>query len=178
MSKRDPGIVYEKMCLNCRKFLVGRQRSWCSHICEVAIWQKKNRQKVNRYKEDYKRNHPDRRRATTQKYDLSERGKKKRREWNKLNQRWLRQVKVIATQKRRGKSLGLTEHFTLTEWLELKKKYEFTCLCCGKKEPDIILTVDHIIPLAAGGLNKIENIQPLCGTCNRKKRRQETDYRE
>ena len=59
--------------------------------------------------------------------------------------------------------------FTLKEWKSLKKKFNYTCLMCGKKEPEIKLTIDHIIALINGGEHTIKNIQPLCGSCNSKK---------
>lgn len=55
------------------------------------------------------------------------------------------------------------------EWSELKEKHNYTCLLCGKKEPEIKLTKDHVIPVSKGGDNNITNIQPLCLRCNTKK---------
>lgn len=68
---------------------------------------------------------------------------------------------------KRLKVESLTHSFI--EWEKLKEKYNFTCPCCLKKEPDIKLTVDHIIPLSLGGTDEIGNIQPLCKLCNFKK---------
>lgn len=55
------------------------------------------------------------------------------------------------------------------EWERLKAQYNWTCPSCGKSEPDIKLTKDHIISVFNGGSDNIENIQPLCKPCNSKK---------
>ncbi len=64
------------------------------------------------------------------------------------------------------------------QWEELKAYYSYTCLCCGRREPDITLTMDHVIPISKDGINAIENIQPLCGSCNSSKGTKIVDYRK
>jgi len=62
---------------------------------------------------------------------------------------------------------------TYGEWELLKKQYGYICPCCELSEPfnqkSKYLTEDHIIPLSKGGSDLIENIQPLCLSCNIKK---------
>ena len=66
--------------------------------------------------------------------------------------------------------------FTVWEWENMKKQYGFRCPACFKIEPQIKLSIDHIIPLSKGGTNFIENIQPLCVSCNVKKHTKTIKY--
>jgi len=66
---------------------------------------------------------------------------------------------------------------TAEQWETLKRKYNYTCLRCKKREPEIALTRDHVLPLEFGGLHVIENIQPLCKSCNSWKHTKHIDYR-
>ncbi len=48
----------------------------------------------------------------------------------------------------------------------------FTCKKCGastSEEPNLLLEVDHIIPISKGGMTSEENLQTLCWRCNRSK---------
>ena len=76
----------------------------------------------------------------------------------------------------RARKLGAVGTHTIGEWELLKKQYGYTCPCCGKSGPSIKLTEDHIVPLSKGGSNYIENIQPLCKSCNSKKHTQTVVY--
>ena len=84
---------------------------------------------------------------------------------------------VAATNRRRALKLASEGSHTEEEWEELKAFYNFTCLRCGKQEPEISLTRDHIIPLTQGGADSIDNVQPLCARCNSKKNNKHIDYR-
>lgn len=67
--------------------------------------------------------------------------------------------------------------YTEREWEDLKKRHLYRCLCCGRFEPEIRLEKDHVVPISLGGLNIIENIQPLCVHCNRTKHAKVISYR-
>jgi hypothetical protein len=53
---------------------------------------------------------------------------------------------------------------------EVFKRDSFTCQYCGEKAPDVVLEVDHITPVAAGGGNDILNLVTACKACNAGKR--------
>ena len=54
----------------------------------------------------------------------------------------------------------------------IKIRDNFTCCSCGNSshmEPNLLLEIDHIIPVAKGGCTVEENLQTLCWKCNRTK---------
>lgn len=54
----------------------------------------------------------------------------------------------------------------------IKNRDNFTCCSCGNSthvEPNLLLEIDHIIPVAKGGYTVEENLQTLCWKCNRSK---------
>lgn len=93
--------------------------------------------------------------------------------WNKNN----KDKKRINTNNYTARKTIDGNRISSNEWNELKKKYNHTCLNCKKKEPEIKLTIDHVIPLKVGGKNFIENTQPLCQSCNSSKGIKIIDYR-
>ena len=55
---------------------------------------------------------------------------------------------------------------------KIKERDDFTCRCCSNSvhnEPNLLLEIDHIIPVAKGGLTEESNLQTLCWRCNRSK---------
>ena len=54
----------------------------------------------------------------------------------------------------------------------IKERDNYTCCQCGNSvnfEPNLLLEIDHIIPISKGGLTREDNLQTLCWKCNRSK---------
>jgi len=80
-----------------------------------------------------------------------------------------RKRRTFIQARRRAKKKNSNGTHAQEEWELLKAQYNYTCPACKKKEPEIKLTEDHIIPLSNSGSDYIDNIQPLCKGCNCKK---------
>lgn len=55
----------------------------------------------------------------------------------------------------------------------IKNRDNYTCCICGNSthiEPNLLLEIDHIIPVSKGGYTVEDNLQTLCWKCNRAKR--------
>ena len=54
----------------------------------------------------------------------------------------------------------------------IKNRDNYTCCSCGNStiaEPNLLLEIDHIVPVSKGGCTVEENLQTLCWKCNRSK---------
>ena len=75
--------------------------------------------------------------------------------------------------RRRARKKGAPGSFTTSEWRTLVSQHE-VCPGCHIRWDDITIlsgkssavTADHKVPISRGGTNYIENIQPLCHSCN------------
>jgi 5-methylcytosine-specific restriction endonuclease McrA len=148
------------------------ENNYCSLACvraaegdEKARWREQNgipKWEDPEYRRTYMRQYAKRNR---EKFNAHQR------RWNKEN----REKKAITRRRRRaGAKAG---DFVLEEWLAIKARYDHRCLGCGRQEPEIALSVDHVVPLAHGGKHTATNIQPLCTSCNSKKGTKRTDFR-
>ncbi len=137
------------------------KKKWEENNPEYRItWQRNNKKKIAGYSSKWQTSNPEKVNEII-------------REWRRRNPEKCAEYQ----NNRRSRKLGNGGKFTSSEWIAVKNKFSNTCLCCDLKEPDIKLTPDHVIPLAKGGSNSIDNIQPLCKRCNSKKGVKIIDYR-
>jgi hypothetical protein len=200
-------ILPFKRCTKCGELKgVGEFRKGHAQCkaCQSAYdktWRESNKEHRAEYDRQYTNQNREKKRERNRLYarahtdDAKERSRKHREshpdrheKWNKDNSalhvrlvnlwRLLNPDKYFAQKRnRRARLKGSGGHVTAQEWRDLKAKYDHTCLCCGKREPEIRLTQDHVKPLAIGGEHVIGNIQPLCLSCNSKKHTKTIDYR-
>ena len=147
-------IYWEKMCNACKNI---KNQSRSSYK-EYHIRNKNNKEYIERKKQ----------------YVLQYRGKNREKinlinkEWRKSNgDKW--QALNRANQHRRR----ALDSIDVTAWLKKLKIYN-KCLSCNRD--DIKLTIDHKKPIIMGGTNHIDNLQPLCLFCNKRKFTKTIDY--
>ena len=133
-----------------------------------AIYRKNNPEKVKNSVSKWSEENKEYRKEYKKKY--RKKNKKKITQYRKDNPDKYRAYK--ANRKTRQTKAGgkLTEK----QWVEMCALYNNKCVCCHKRNK---LTADHVVPVSKGGTSNIDNIQPLCVSCNSKKGTKSTDYR-
>jgi hypothetical protein len=78
-------------------------------------------------------------------------------------------------QRRRALEKESGPGFSDADFADLCAQYGNRCLCCGETTK---LHADHVVPLNKGGMHSIDNIQPLCKSCNSRKNVLTIDFRK
>ena len=124
---------------------------------EAKVYREANVQKVNQAKYKWAREHVERVKEIRREVNL----RRKDKAFQESNLRRARKNKVGGS-------------FSKLEWEELQESYGNICISCGS---NIRMEADHVIPISKGGVNSIDNIQPLCLKCNRSKGTKIIDFR-
>lgn len=166
----------EKIIVRARKYyhdnaemIIEKQRQYKQMYPDrVREWQKRTDQKRQLLPEFLEK-----KKEYTRKYSQEHREIRniRHKEWIKKHP----EVRTATYNRRRTRLAGNGGSFSPREWLELCEKYDNKCLGCGEIKK---LTADHIIPVALGGTSNIDNIQPLCKSCNTRKHIKIIDYRK
>ena len=49
---------------------------------------------------------------------------------------------------------------------EVLRRDDYTCRYCGDKAPDVVITIDHVVPTVLGGSDEPDNLVAACKDCN------------
>ena len=135
----------------------GDFHGWLKCNARVVAWQKSHTEEFQKYQKKYRKENAAKERA-------------RQCRWEQANPDKVRAKRS----RRRTLKTSAGGSFSGEEFSALCKHYGGKCLCCGKRRK---LTADHVIPVSKGGTSNIDNIQPLCLSCNSKKGTKSTDYR-
>jgi len=158
-----------KTCKKCNKSLDLNNFYKDSRTKDSKDWQckscrKRQREACKEHRKEWAKN-----------YRPSQETINKQRELQRKNYRENKDRYAVNSSKRRSLKVGNGGSHTPKEWIDLLEKYNYTCLCCGAT--NVKMTKDHIVPISKGGRDDINNIQPLCITCNISKHTRIIDYR-
>ena len=49
---------------------------------------------------------------------------------------------------------------------EVFKRDGFRCMYCGNRPPEVVLVIDHVVPVCEGGSDEVDNLVSSCYACN------------
>lgn len=179
-----PGAV--KICCKCKRSKTyseyyGNRRSsdGAGSVC-IACEQIRlrtlylaRREEIKKRTKEWRKAHPEAFKASRSKHYEANKAKMKARslQWSREN----KEAGATKQIRRRVRKKGNGGSHTTREWMDLCLLHGGQCLCCGTTAKP--LTRDHVVPVEHGGSNNIDNIQPLCKSCNSTKGAKTIDYR-
>ncbi len=146
-----------------------RSKEWYNRVKDNSEWKQSSNDRSNEWHDRNRGTveYVTKRKKERKRYYINNKDKVKERNriWRQNNPDKQRYI-TGNNWSRRKELLSTKGEHTLEEWLEVKRLCNYRCNECGVIKP---LTEDHIIPLSKGGMDFIDNIQPLCKPCNSRK---------
>lgn len=105
----------------------------------------------------------ERKRSSSRKYSNGERGQKRAKKYRHDNADSIRRANLH----RRSLEKNAVGNHTFNEFQKIVIMFGNCCIGCWRT--DVKITEDHIIPITKDGTDYIDNIQPLCPSCNSSK---------
>ena len=150
---------------NCKICAAEATRIWKQENSEQAKqsnnkWKAENKEHIIKYREDNK----EKSKEYNKVYYIQNKIKRNEnaKQWRLRNP----EKKKIIDQNRRSRKRQLIATLTESQWENIKKYFNYTCVYCGEEKP---LTQDHFIPVTKGGEYTHNNIIPSCKSCNSSK---------
>lgn len=126
----------------------------------------KNKEKMIKISSQYNKQHKEQHKLATIKRRLTSQGQQ-----YEIDYRQRPEVKA-RMRERRIKVRGIIHNFSNDEWLQKLKNTFGVCLMCNKYKGIEKLSIDHIKPISKakeGDIYTIDDVQPLCRSCNASK---------
>ena len=179
--RKDENI---RCCVVCKNEMTGRSdKKYCSKACSSKAYRAAVKEDPERHEAQREYSRSKGKGRDRSEYNNREDVKARKAKWSRRKKLKIRRTPVAfgeykekrshyqRVRKHRIRANGGT--YSKDEWDSLVEKMNGVCPRC--KQPTEKFTVDHIIPISKGGSNTIENIQPLCFSCNASKRHLETE---
>lgn len=182
-------IITEKYCSKCKqtkpidcfskdKYCKDGIRKWC-RTCRYEAnkkWYANNKDEINAKQREWRLKNPRKNSEYILRWVSKDGNRLYRKKycarWKLENREKTREQGRI----RRAREKNAKGVISSKEWNDVIKKLGKRCLCCGRE--DVPITMDHIVPLCLGGTHTIDNVQPLCVSCNSRKHTKVIDYRK
>jgi len=170
-SRKDGFRRECKKCFSIRA-KISKQKNKVKNQATVKIWRESNKETIAEKLKIYTQKNREKISRRSKEYQISHREqilrhREENKGANKITDRiWLLKNKDkvrVSRQMRRARVRDLPHTLTAKQWGRIQQDFNGQCAYCGETKK---LTIEHFIPLSKQGELTINNVLPICLSCN------------